>query len=240
MTEERETYAIETRQELSPTVWQMISQIAPVVHQSRLFGVNSPEQAAAIMLKGYELGLTLTAAFEFIDVIKGTPGLKPRGALALILQSPEYEDVKVTEENGSCTVWMKRKNGFEHTIRFTIEDAKQANLIKPDGGWAKYPANMLRWRAIGFCADIVFPDVIGGMKRTDELGADITEDGDTIDVEWNISTPHTEEITLESLLTSLLTQYKADAIMEANDGKIPETAEEVKAVAEKLREEETT
>ena len=231
MTEEREI-ALAPRQELSPSLWQMISQIAPVVYESRLFGVHSPEQAASIMLKGHELGLTLTASFEFIDVIKGTPGLKPRGALALILQSPEYEDVKVTEENGSCTVWMKRKNGFEHTIRFTMEDAKQANLIKPDSGWAKYPANMLRWRAIGFCADIVFPDVIGGMKRTDELGADITEDGDTIDIEWNISTPNTEYgmPTLEALLT----QYSAEQIMEANDGKIPDTDEAVKAVAEKL------
>lgn len=233
MTEERE-YALATRQELSPSLWQMISQIAPVIHQSRLFDVRSPEQAAAIMLKGYELGLTLTAAFEFIDVIKGTPGLKPRGALALILQSPEYEDVKVTEESNSCSVWMKRKNGFEHTICFTIEDAKRAGIVKPDSGWAKYPANMLRWRAIGFCADIVFPDVIGGMKRTDELGADITEDGDTIDIEWNIS-PCTEyEVTLESLLT----QYGAEAILYINDGKIPGTSEEVKAVAEKLGEAE--
>jgi hypothetical protein len=33
---------------------------------------------------------------------------------------------------------------------------------------------MLRWRAIGFCADVVFPLLIGGMKRADELGAGIT------------------------------------------------------------------
>jgi hypothetical protein len=70
------------QRELTPQVWQMISQMAPVMWKSRLFGVVSQEAAAAIMLKGYELGLSVTASFEFIHVIQGKPGLSPRGALA--------------------------------------------------------------------------------------------------------------------------------------------------------------
>jgi len=51
------------RPALTPDVWHMIDQIAPAMYRSRLFRVSAPEQAAAIMLKGYELGLSLTASF---------------------------------------------------------------------------------------------------------------------------------------------------------------------------------
>jgi hypothetical protein len=225
--------------ELTPSTWQMIEAVAPAMHQARLFGVSSPEQAMAIMLKGYELGLSLTASFEFIQVVEGRPAISPRGALALILNSPVCAGVKVTEEPGKCTVWMKRTSGFEYTVTWTIEDAKRAGVVKPGSGWEKYEANMLRWRAIGFCADVVFPDVIGGMKRTDELGANITPEGDTIvEGTWQPSTPTTEPAPAIQApavtLNDLVTRYGAERIMEANGGRIPGTDEELQAVAAAL------
>ena len=75
------------KQELNFDIWQTITAVAPVMKDSRLFGVTTAEQAMAIMAKGYEMGLTLTASFEFITVIQGKPTLTPRGALALVQQS---------------------------------------------------------------------------------------------------------------------------------------------------------
>lgn len=220
---------------LTPSTWEMISSIAPAMHQSRLFGVTSAEQAMAIMLKGYELGLSLTASFEFIQQIQGRPALSPRGALALILQCPELENLKIEDKTGACSVTMKRKGGFEYTSTFTLKDAETAGLVKEDSGWKKYPANMLRWRAIGFCADVVFPDVIGGMKRADELGADITPDGDVINGSFEVKdTEQRNVVTLESLVA----QYSADKVMEAAGGSIPTSQEEVELVARILRGEE--
>lgn len=180
------TKALMPYQALTPSVWQMIMEVAPAMHAARYFGVSSPEQAAAIMLKGYELGLSLTASFEFIDDILGHVGLKPRGMLALIHASPLCQSVEVVDQVDAqgapwaCTVTMERTNGFKYSVTVTMDDARRAGLIKPGSGWEKWPANMLRWRATGFCADVAFPDVGGGMKRTDELGADLTQDGDTI------------------------------------------------------------
>jgi hypothetical protein len=222
------TTAIVTRQTLTPQIWQMISEIAPAMHASRLFGVNSPEQASAIMLKGYELGFSLSASFEFIHVIQGKPTLSPRGHLALILNHPEFEGMKITEAKGSCTVWMKRRNGFEHTVTYTIDDAKKAGLVKPESGWEKYEANMLRWRTVGYAADVVFPDP--GMKRSDELGADITPEGDVIEGNWRTPPVEFPNQSLEQLLTL----YGPEQVMEANSGKVPVTPEEVEAVARKL------
>ena len=235
------------QQQLNPDIWQTITAVAPVMKDSRLFGVASAEQAMAIMAKGYEMGLTLTASFEFISVIQGKPTLSPRGALALVQQSDlltgiKIEDVK--DDKGApyaCRVWMRRKSGFEYTAEFTMDDAKRAGLVKPDGAWTTYPANMLRWRAIGYAIDVVFPDVTGGMKRSDEFGANIDTAGNVVDATW---TPVQNALTVVEMNTApagsgptlqeLVTQYGPEAIMAANGGRIPATDDEVVAVGAML------
>lgn len=221
--------------ELTPAIWHMIETMAPVMFKARLFGVTSTEQAAAIMLKGYELGLSMTASFELVQVIQGKPALSPRGAMAILLSSPVVEtiDIERLDEKGVFSGFrchMKRKNGFEFTSRFTLADAKNAGLIKPDSGWAKYPENMCLWRAIGFAADVVFPDVTAGMttlmKAPEMYGVALTEAGDVIEATAT-SMPDIDP------LNQLVTQYGAEKIMEANNGKIP-TSEQIEAVKTKL------
>jgi len=241
------TKALVVRETLTPQTWEMISAIGPAMHKARLFGVSNPEQAMAIMLKGFELGLSVTASFEFVQVIQGHVGLSPRGALALIQQSPlctklEIQDQQDKSGNPSaCTVTMAR-GAFEYTVTVSMADAQRAGLIKPGSGWEKWPANMLRWRAVGFCADVVFPDIIGGMKRADELGAEVDEAGDVIAGEWTTVEPTTTpdpdpETPKFSTLDDLMTRWNAGAIMEANEGRIPATSEECQAVAQKLESE---
>lgn len=241
------TTAIVQRQDLSMQKFQVIQSIAPVMKASRLFGVATDEQAAAVMIKGWELGFSLSASFEFIKPItaggKTVPTLVPKGMMALILNSGECKKIDIKEEQDdkgapfACSVTMERVNGLGHTVRFTMDDAQRAGLVRDGGAWISYPANMLRWRALGFCADIVFPDVIGGMKRSDEFGAAISEDGDIIDVETDYTIlkpvpPAKPEITLQALLE----EYSADQILSVNNGTIPGTTDEVAAVARKLTE----
>ena len=163
-------------------VWQVIKDIAPVAQASRMFAV-SEEQAAIVMLKGHELGLGLVAAFEFIHVIGGKPSISPKGALALIHQSGELDSLEIIDNEDSqgnafsCSVVMRRTNGVEYGTTYSVADAAKAGLVKPEGAWTTYPGNMCRWRAIGYCADIVFPDVIGGMIRPEELGATVDGEG---------------------------------------------------------------
>lgn len=232
------------KRELTPDIWGMIEKVAPTMFKSRLFGVTTTEQAAAIMLKGNELGLGLAASFEFIQVIQDKPALNPRGALALILQSGECTGLKIEDQKNekgdptACLVTMKRKNGVEYTTQYTMADAQRADLIKTGSGWAKYPANMLRWRAIGYCADVVFPDIIGGMKRADEFDAAISPDGDVISSTWSVVEEKSGPAVLQSdpavQLRNLVDKYGATEVLTAGGGKIPATTEEVEAVAAKL------
>lgn len=231
--------ALVVKQQLTPDTWKMIAEIAPTMAQSRLFGVPSAEAAAAIMLKGYELGMSLTASFEFIHIIDGKPGLSPRGALALIQNDANFANLEVkdiTNAEGkpyACRVTMTRKNGYSYTVEFTMEDAIRADLVKPKSGWEKYPANMLRWRAIGYCADVVFPDVIGGMKRVDELGGNVSPDGNYMVIEAQ-STPVVEMPQYNITLPKLLELANNDDILEAFGGAYPATPEQVNLTVHKL------
>ncbi|MHB1131753.1 MAG: hypothetical protein ACYC4L_05125 [Chloroflexota bacterium] len=233
--------------QLTPATWDMIRQVAPIAHNSRLFSTFSADQATAIMLKGYELGLPLTASFDLISVIQGKPTLSPRGALAIILQSKDLASMNIDESvPHQCTVTMRRKStAMEYRTTYTLEDANTAGLVKPDSNWIKWERNMLRWRAIGFVEDILFPDLLAGMKRADEFGAAIDEAGNVIEGEWSAvpSTPVTAAETPQAptssgsaaeLLNEIVERHGAEAVMAAFDGGIPATDDEVAAVAAKL------
>ena len=223
--------------EISLPTWETIKAIAPTMRTSGLFGVASEAAAATIMLKGYELGLSLTASFEFIHIIDSKPSLSPRGAFAIVQQSGLLEEFEIVEEAKpvKCTVTMKRKGGIKYTTSFSMDDAKAAGLDTKDN-WKKYPANMAKWRAMGFCMDMVFADVIGGLKRADEYGADITPQGDVIEGSWTVApvSPKKSNEEAQNQLAALMEEYPVDAIMAANGGAMPTTVEMIDATARYL------
>ncbi len=234
--------AVSFKHEITPGIWNVIKDMAPMMHESRLFGVSSVAQATAILVKGYECGFGFANSFDLIQVVQGKPGVSPRGALALIMQNSEITKIEIKailDDKGkyighSCH--MERGKKISYTSTFTLEDAKRAGLIKPDSGWEKYPENMCQWRAIGFCADVVAPDITSGMtglmKAPEQYGVALSESGDIIDVEPKRvnAAPAPTELTLNDLVN----KYGPEKIMEVNAGMIPATQNEVNTVAKLL------
>lgn len=152
-----------------------------IMYESRLFGVPTPEAAAAIMLMAHELGFGLTTSFNNFHFIGGKPVLSPKGAMALIHRSGQLVSMKIDRTPDSCTVTMTRRSGVSHTETYTLADAEQAGLIRDGGPWVRQPRNMLQWRAIGNCVNILFPDIIAGLYTADAFGAAVDDNGDVID-----------------------------------------------------------
>lgn len=136
----------------------------------------SMEQAIAraltIATKGKELGIPPLQAFSSISVIGGKPSLSAELMLALIYQRVPGAKITIKtpadRQNTECTVSMQRPGGESMDFRFTMEDAKRADLRGT--GWQKYPASMLRARAISAGARAVFPDAIMGCYTPEEVG----------------------------------------------------------------------
>lgn len=240
------TNALVVRNDLTPTQWEMINAVAPTMHASRLFGVSSPAAAAAILLKGHELGFQLAASMEFIRPVEGRPTLSPKGMLALLFNAKhiiaevkinQLTDAKGAHQGHEC--YIRRVDGFEYTARFTLDDAKRAGLIKPNSNWEKYPERMTLWRAVDFCADVAAPDVTNGINTAAKFdGAGIVE------AEWF----DTSDVAADGLgvtpgdngpdetgdaaqaAQELVAQYGAEAVLAANNGAIPTTLEEVDAL----------
>jgi hypothetical protein len=104
--------------------------------------------------------------------------------LALVRRDYGTDAIRVKETtNELCTVeWRQKGWAGTQSYTFTIQDAKQAQLVVAGGNWAKYPAAMLRARCISAVARMAFPESIAGMYSPGELGDEVvvTDEGEVV------------------------------------------------------------
>jgi hypothetical protein len=168
---------------VSPESWNVLREQAAVLVRSGFLpnGVNTPEKAISIVMKGRELGIPPMYALSNIAVINGKPTASAELMLALVYRDHGDEAVRIVESTAErCTVAYRRRGWQEPELfSFDIEDAQCAGLLSKDN-WRHYPAAMLRARCISAVARMAFPDTIGGLYTPEELGARVLvrEDGE--------------------------------------------------------------
>lgn len=190
---------------LAPTDLESAWRLAKVFAASELVPKNfrgRPEDVLVAIELGLEVGLAPMQALQSIAVINGRPTLWGDGFLALLLASPQYRnhdeyyevtDTKtgavarrdgVTAEDlthpttcAVCTFW-RRDKPEPTTRRFSVAQATTAGLIgkngKP-GPWVSYPDRMLLMRARSWAGRDTFPDVLRGIRATEEAQDDDAE-----------------------------------------------------------------
>lgn len=149
--------------------------------------VTTKEAAAAIILKGREIGMPMMESFALINVIQGKPTIAPQGMVALVRRTGllEYLNIEHNPANTATTVRAKRKGEPETVTTFSDEDARAMGLLGKEN-WQKQKAVMRQWRAIAANFRVTFADVIGGMYPPEELGAETDEDGELTQPETKI------------------------------------------------------
>lgn len=162
---------------IMPDEWQVLTQQANALVASGFLpqSVNTVQKAVAIMTLGRELGIGAWAALNGINVIQGKPTVSPQLMLAMINAKGQLEDMVITDEDGVCSVTMKRRGRTPHTAAFSMQDAAAMGLSNKDN-WKKQPAIMRQWRAVAACARVVFPDVILNLYTPEEMGANVVAD----------------------------------------------------------------
>lgn len=152
-------------------------------------------------IHGSQLGLPFMVALQQVVPVNGLMSLKGDGCKSLILNSGlvkpnswrETEEGSI--ENGTyvVTITAQRTDTGETMSRsFSVAQAKKAGLwitdemIKAQDGykwkksaWYKYPDRMCKYRALGFLARDLFPDVMAG-TYTEEEARDIPQDPITV------------------------------------------------------------
>lgn len=131
--------------------------------------------AAMAIQAGLERGLGLLGGLQHCVVINGVLSWRGQGAVALIQNSPAcrpgslrfWPEGTGEDTKGVAVAW---RSGYAQPDRreFSVKDARQAHLWGKQGPWTEYPGRQLAWRALGFLARDIFPDVLGGFPMAEE------------------------------------------------------------------------
>lgn len=134
------------------------------------------EGAAALCIQaGLERGLGPLGGLQQCVVINGVLSWRGQAAFSLIINSglcrpgtlKFWTEGSGEDRKGVASGW--RQGYAKPSVReFSVKDAKQAGLWQKPGPWKDYPTRMLAWRALGFLARDVFPDVLGGFPLAEE------------------------------------------------------------------------
>ncbi len=155
--------------------------------------IKTPEQAITIAIKGRELGIPPMQAFAHINVIQGKPAMSAELMLALCYEGCPTAIIEFPQsDNKNCVIDARRRRSDKVSqFKFNLDDALAAGLLQKDS-WKKYPAAMLRARCISAMARATFPDCLMGVSYTaEELGADVTIDGEIKEVKGEVVTSPT-------------------------------------------------
>lgn len=148
--------------------------LAQTAAKSGCFAIQSAEQAYVLMGIGSELGLPPLQALRALHVLHGRVALASDTMVAIVRRSGLCTRWDVTEQSATAvTVVTVRKGAPEmDSVRWTIEDAQRAGLVKRNALWQQYPQQMLYHRAAADLARRVYADVLVGCYAPDEIEAE--------------------------------------------------------------------
>jgi len=157
--------------------WRMSTAFA----KSGVSGMWKSQEAIFTAIQiGRRHGWSPVHSLQNLYPLQGSAHFKAISAMGLVLphadKPPKVK--RETDKNGkpfSCTVIYTRK-GVKTERTFSMDDAKQAGLVKASGSWAFYADNMLYWRAGMFAAREAFPDVLSGIYSVEEMSNMSAED----------------------------------------------------------------
>lgn len=160
--------------------------------------IGKPANVLYAVEYGRTLGITPVAAITGIHVIEGKPSASS-GLIGGLVRKAGHK-LRVKSDGMSwATAQIVRADDpdFTYECTWNLERAAQAGLCKIEHGkpvardrngkptsWEKYPAAMLKARAITEVARDACEDVLFGLHYTpEELGANVNADGEVVEAE---------------------------------------------------------
>lgn len=144
---------------------------------------GKPSNVLLTILYGQQLNVPPVIAIQTISVVKGRPQMAGKLLLAKVREAGHRAEISEHTDT-SCTVTITRGDtGETHSETFTLDNAVSANLVKIKDGkpyarsqgageplpWESWTRRMLLWRAAGFCADFICPEVRMGFAIEGEM-----------------------------------------------------------------------
>ncbi len=145
--------------------------LARCIYASKRFtDLVSVEAAYVKIAVGRSMGLTLYQSLS-LHMFQGRIVKPAMMIVAQVRQHPQCEYFRKRSGDASGAIWETKRRGDPRVAEweFTIEDARDAGLVKSDSGWAKYAKNMCSWRAATFLAREEWAEVVGDFLTPEEV-----------------------------------------------------------------------
>jgi len=140
--------------------------------------IGKPDWIFSTVILGREFGLGPMTSLINISTVQGKPTMSVHLLLGLCMRHPQFAGWRVIKStNDECKVemyrfWPHQKEPFKYEGSFTLEEARRAGLVKPNGAWTTYPRNMCKSRAIAFACREAFSDVLTGTYTLEEMDSE--------------------------------------------------------------------
>jgi hypothetical protein len=131
--------------------------------------IKSEGEVVAVVLAGRELGMPPMASIRGIRLIQGQVVLDAALQLGLMIRAGITHKWLEDGRAGRAVLEVKRSGQEPYTSTFELADAERAGLVKPGSNWAKWPAAMLRARAVSGAGKAYAPDILAGVYAPGEL-----------------------------------------------------------------------
>ncbi|MDI3330665.1 MAG: hypothetical protein QJR09_08015 [Micrococcus sp.] len=139
---------------------------------------QQPGNVLLAMELGDALGIPPIQAINDVHVIEGKPSASANLIGAMVRKAGHKLRVNGDDTYATAQVIRADDPDFTFEVTWTLDRAKTAGLLSGKGNWSKYPAAMLKARAITEVARSACPDALYGVVYTpEELGAVVTEEG---------------------------------------------------------------
>ena len=172
-------------------------------------------QAAVKVQAGMEMGFGPFASMTGIHIIKGRPSVGANLMASAVKNNPKYDyRVKKMEDSEVQIEFFEIINGKRESIgvsSFTAAEAQKAGTQNMD----KFPRNMLFARAMSNGIRWFCPDVFAGNTTytPEELGAEVDEDGNIINIPQIEAQPEPEPI-IEGVATPVNAETAPESVTE--------------------------
>ena len=145
-----------------------IEKVGVAIAKSGMFGVERLEQGFILALQCFTEGLPPMELCKRYHLINGKLSMRTDAMLALYRERGGRVKWIKHDSSEACGEWTFE--GQTQTINYTAGDATLAGLLPAKGGgWAKFPAEMLRARCVSKAVRMLAPEVVTGTYTPDEV-----------------------------------------------------------------------
>lgn len=165
---------------MNPKRWQVMQAMASTFINSGAVpeSIKNAAQMMMVFQAGYEAGMQPLEALNAFYIVNGKITMYGDAVTAQVIKHGHTVDWGDCDDLKASVTITRGDNGKSMTGTFTIERAQKRGLTTYSDGrlnkfWEKYPANMLKYKALGEIVDFITPDALHGAPIKEVIEADM-------------------------------------------------------------------